>query len=157
MDKREGKYQDFPSKIFCLAVPKNFSVEPFCDVCFRKVPVANKFMDEKGGGHQNIPSKIFCLKVSKKFVREPFSVSLISCIENFSASEGYFTYFLRVFFVSQCPKNAVREPFSLSLFRVSKNVRDKRGGGYHDFLSKLFCLTVPKNFVGEPLRASQNF
>ena len=29
--------------------------------------------------------------------------------------------------------------------------------GYHDFLSKLFCLTVPKNFVGEPFCASQNF
>ena len=32
---------------------------------------------------------------------------------------------------------------------VSKNVRDKRGGGYHDFASKIFCLTVPKNFVEE--------
>ena len=42
-------------------------------------------------------------------------------------------------------------------FLIPKNVKDKRGGGYHDFLSKLFCLTVPKNFVGEPLRASQNF
>ena len=39
-------------------------------------------------------------------------------------------------------------------FLVPKNVRDKRGGGYHDFLSKLFCLTVPKKFVGEPFRAS---
>ena len=34
-------------------------------------------------------------------------------------------------------------------FLSPKNVRDKRGGGYHDFLSKLFCLTVPKNFVEE--------
>ena len=42
-------------------------------------------------------------------------------------------------------------------FLVPKNFRDKRGGGYHDFLSKFFCLTVPKNFVGEPFRASQNF
>ena len=32
---------------------------------------------------------------------------------------------------------------------VSKNIRDKRGGGYHDFPSKLFCLTVPKISVGE--------
>ena len=28
-------------------------------------------------------------------------------------------------------------------------VRDKRGGKYHKFPSKFFCLTVPKNFVGE--------
>ena len=29
------------------------------------------------------------------------------------------------------------------------------GGGrdYHNFLSKFFCLTVPKNFVGEPFCA----
>ena len=42
-------------------------------------------------------------------------------------------------------------------FLVPKNVRDKRGGGYHDFLSKLFCLTVPKNFVEEPFCVSENF
>ena len=40
---------------------------------------------------------------------------------------------------------------------VSNNVRDKRGGGYHDFSSKLFCLTVPKIFVGEPFGVSENF
>ena len=32
---------------------------------------------------------------------------------------------------------------------------DKRGGGreYQDFLSKTFCLTVPKNFAEEPFYA----
>ena len=29
--------------------------------------------------------------------------------------------------------------------------------GYHDFPSKLFCLTIPKNFVGEPFGVSENF
>ena len=38
-------------------------------------------------------------------------------------------------------------------FRVPKDVRDKRRGGYHDFLSKLFCLTVPKPSVEEPFCA----
>ena len=32
---------------------------------------------------------------------------------------------------------------------VSKNVRYKRGGEYHNFPSKIFCLTVPKISVGE--------
>ena len=51
----------------------------------------------------------------------------------------------------------VGEPFFVSQnFWYRKNLRI-RGGGYHDFLSKLFCLTVPKNFVGEPFCASQNF
>ena len=40
---------------------------------------------------------------------------------------------------------------------VPKNVRNKRGGVYHDFPLKLFCLTVPKNFVGEPFGVSENF
>ena len=33
---------------------------------------------------------------------------------------------------------------------------DKRRD-YHDFLSKVFCLTVPKNFVGEHFGVSKNF
>ena len=32
---------------------------------------------------------------------------------------------------------------------VSKNIKDKRERGHHDFPSKLCCLTVPKIFVGE--------
>ena len=35
---------------------------------------------------------------------------------------------------------------------------DKRGGGgYHDFLSKSFCLTVPKYFIGEHFSVSEKF
>ena len=37
--------------------------------------------------------EIFCLTVPKKFVGEPFSVSLISGIEKFYASECYVTIF----------------------------------------------------------------
>ena len=29
MEKRGGKYQDFPSKNFCLTVPRSFVREPF--------------------------------------------------------------------------------------------------------------------------------
>ena len=42
-------------------------------------------------------------------------------------------------------------------FLVSKKVVDKRGGGgreYHDFMSKIFCLTVPKIFIGESFGVS---
>ena len=38
---------------------------------------------------------------------------------------------------------------SFRKFPVAKNFMDKRGG-YQKFPSKVFCLTVPKNFVGEP-------
>ena len=39
-------------------------------------------------------------------------------------------------------------------FRVSKKFIDKRGGReYQDFPSKIYCLTVPKHLVGEPVCA----
>ena len=57
----------------------------------------NKFMDKKGGEYLNFPSKTFCLTVAKNSVGEPFSVSLISGIEKFHASEGYVTIYCRNF------------------------------------------------------------
>ena len=38
-------------------------------------------------------------------------------------------------------------------FPAPKNVRDKRGCGYHDFPSNLFILIVTKHFVKEPFCA----
>ena len=64
-------------------------------LCFRKVLVAKKFMDKREKEVSRFPSKKFCLTVPRKFVREPFSVSLISGIEKFYASEGYVTIFCR--------------------------------------------------------------
>ena len=56
-------------------------------------------MEKKGeGGYRNFPSKIFCLKKPKHFVGETFSLSLVSGIEKFYASEGYATIFRRNFF-----------------------------------------------------------
>ena len=41
-------------------------------------------------------------------------------------------------------------------FLVSKSVKDNRERGHHEFPSKICCLTVPKNFVGETC-VSENF
>ena len=57
-------------------------------------------MDKSSGEYQDFPSKIFCLTMPKIFLGEPFSVSLISEIEKFYASEGYVTIFCRNCFVS---------------------------------------------------------
>ena len=49
------------------------------------------------------------------------------------------------------PKNFVGEPFC-AVFQKnsgSEKFMDKRGGEFQDFQSKIFCLTVPKNSVGE--------
>ncbi len=61
-------YQDFPSKIFCLRMPKKFIGEPFCAV-FQKTSGSEKFMDKRGGEYQDLPLIIFCLTVQKKIRR----------------------------------------------------------------------------------------
>ena len=40
-------------------------------------------------------------------------------------------------------------------FPVSKKRMDKRGGWCQDFLSEIFCGTVPKKFVGESFSVSR--
>ena len=97
-------------------------------------------MDQKGGEYQNFPSKIFCLKVPKKIVGEPFSVSLISGIEFFYASEGYITISLRIFW-SRSTETFVEEPFCAVFQKIPfrEKFMDKRGGAstfsVEDFLS----------------------
>ena len=49
-------------------------------LCFRKFPVAKKFMD-KGGGSIKFFRRKFFVSVPKIFVGEPLSVSPISGIE----------------------------------------------------------------------------
>ena len=44
---REGEYQGFPSKSFCLTVPKIFAGETFCAV-FQENSGSEKFMDTRG-------------------------------------------------------------------------------------------------------------
>ena len=127
-------------------------------LCFRKFLIAKKFMDKKGGV-QNFPWKIFCLTVPKNFVDEPFRVSLDWGNEKFHASEGYVTIFRRKFFVSQYRNNiSLRNPSVLCFgkFPVANKFMDKKGGSIKIFRRK-FCLTVPKDFVGEPFFVSQNF
>ena len=46
----------------------------------------------------------------------------------------------------------------LGKFLVAKKLLDKGGGGsIKSFRRILFCLTVPKNFVGGSFSASENF
>ena len=99
----------------------------------------------------------FCFTVPKNFVEEPFWVS-----ENFwyrkvlGIKEGTgITIFRQNCFCLTVPKISVGEwiLYCCNNFGYRKSL-DKRGGGgreYHNFLSKSFCLTVPKNFVEEPV------
>ena len=70
MDERGGEYQDFPSTIFCLTVPKEFVREPF------KVSLISgmeKFFASEGYVMIiDFLPKFFFLTVPKIFVSEPF-------------------------------------------------------------------------------------
>ena len=106
----------------------------------------------KGGGgrgreYHDFLSKISCLTVPKNFVGEPFSVSLISGIERFYASESYITILCRNFLSRSAKKfrRGILYCFIKFEYRKMLGIRE---GGIHDFPSKTFCLTVPKIFVG---------
>ena len=72
----------------------------------------------RGGGSINLfRRKCFCFTVPKNFVGEPFSVSLVSVIEKFYASEGYVTTFdfLSKVYCLTVPKISVGESFTVAL------------------------------------------
>ena len=52
-------------------------------MCFRKFPIAKKFMDKRwgGGGGSRLSVENFLSHNAENFVKEPFSVSLASGIE----------------------------------------------------------------------------
>ena len=102
LDKRGGEeYQDFPSKNFCLTVPKISVGESFTVAIvsgIEKVWI-------RGGGeeYQDFASKVFCLTVPKISVGESFTVAIISGIEKVWMREGgSIKFFLRKFSFTQC-------------------------------------------------------
>ena len=139
----------------CLTVPKILRRGTL--LCFRNFLVSKKLMDKRGEGrreYHDFPSKNVCLTVSKNLVGETFSVSLISGIERFYASEIYLTILCRNFFCLSAEKFR-RGTFLICVSEknlVSKKIMDKRGGeggGSITIFSRKFCLTIPKNLVRE--------
>ena len=81
MDKRGGGgggYQDFPSKFFCLTVPKTSVGESFTIAIISGI---EKVWIREGGEYQDFPSKFFCLTVPEISVGEAFTTAIISGIE----------------------------------------------------------------------------
>ena len=102
MDKK-GEYQDFPSKIFYLIVPKITVAESFI-VSLNSG--TEKIWRRGVGEYQHFPSKMFCLRVPKNSLGESFTVALNSCSEKLygQEEEGSVKIFRLKFFVSQCRK-----------------------------------------------------
>ena len=118
-------------------------------------------MDKRGGRggreYQDFPSKI-CLTVPKNFVGEPFCAVFQKVygsekVYGFERGEEVSRFSFESFLSDGAEK--FRRRTLLCCFRsfpLRKIVMDKRGE-YQGFPSKFFCLTVPKNSVGEPFCA----
>ena len=97
------EYQEFPSKCFCLTLPKIFVGEPISVSLFLGI---DNFICFRGLSHDFL-SKIFRLTEQKNFVGEPFFVS-----QNFwhrkhfwrIGGRGNIRSFCRKVFVSLCRK-----------------------------------------------------
>ena len=97
---------------------------------------------------------IFFVLQPKNFVEEPFCVAETFWYRKMSRRErerGGASRLSLEKLLSHRTEELRRGNLCFRKFVVSKSFKDKRerGGGHHDFLSKICCLTVPKNFVGE--------
>ena len=95
---------------------------------------------------------------------EKFRWGTLRCIRKFRVVKNFMhqrgggvSRFSVEFFLSHSAENFRRgESFSVSLISGIEKVWI-RGGEYQDFPSKIFCLTVPKCFIGEHFGVSEKF
>ena len=113
----------------------------------RKFLVPKSFMDEKGDITFSVEK--FWSHSAEKLSWHPFNVSENLGYRKILCIIGGITFFRQKFLVSLCRKISWASFRCFTKFEVSKNYMHDRG--YHSFPSKIICLTVPKNFVREPL------
>ena len=96
---------DFPSKLFCLTVPKLSLREPFCAVLQINFRQRKSFWKKGNVDYEDFPSKIFCLTVPKFFSEN------LKCFNHFRYQKKVgirensgIHDFLQNCFVSQCRK-----------------------------------------------------
>ena len=131
------------------------SAEKFCTgtlLCCRKFLVSKNVKEkrEREGGITTFPRK-FVVSIPKNFVGE-------TCV----SKSFWYRKMLRIRergrgasrlsvenLLSHSTEKLRRGNLCFRTVLVSKNVKDKRERGHHDFPSKICCLTIPKDFVAE--------
>ena len=103
------------------------------------------------GVHHDFLFNFFCLTVLKIIVAELFCVSRLFLYQNFWI-KGVSRFF-NIFFVSQYRSFSRGTLKCITNFGYRKRLSTL--GVYREFLLKVFCLTVPKRFVGEPFFFSE--
>ena len=117
--------------------------------CFKKIRVSQNFVHNKGVSLNSVENLLS--HTADKIRRRTllcFERSLESKI--FKQKRGKIQGFVESFFYLTGQKK-LRQGTILRFtnFLVVENFLWMRGGSYHDFPSKRFCLTVPKYFNGE--------
>ena len=151
LDKREGggEYQDFPSKIFCLTVPKISVRESFTVAiisCTEKVWIWN------GGGVSSFSFENFPSHSAENFRRESFTVAIISAIEKVwirvgGGRGGGISRFSVENFLSHSAENfRAGILYCCNNFGYRKNLNKSGGGNIKIFRWKFFvsqCRKLP--------------
>ena len=144
------KCQDFPSKSSCISVQKNLVGQLFR---LSLISVIEKFY--ASDVYVTISVDILCLTAPILFVEEPSVLHYFRVLKKImerrcSRRKGVSQCSVE-FFLSHTAEKFCRGTL---LFCVSEKFRQLKclwiEGGYQDFPSKVFCLTVLKKFVGEP-------
>ena len=151
-----GEYQDFPSKVFCLTLPKIFVGEPFSVSLISGIE-----KDCASEGYVTIfdfLSKVFCLTVPKNFVEEPFCAVFqkISGSEKVYMRGGEYQDFPSKVFCLTVPKIFEWESFSVALISGTEKVW-RRGGGISSFCVENFLSHSAENFRRGILYCCINF
>ena len=127
---------------------------------FRYARLSKVLWIREGCGFQVFPLKLYVSECPKSFWGKP-----VPCFANVPVSRKFIEkrergdnikIFRRKFLVSQCQKKSYRKPSVLCFEKipVAETFMDKKGGGRKSrFSVDFFCLTVPNDFVGEPLCA----
>ena len=144
-------YHVFPSKIFCLTLPKDFVRESFKvseNLGYWKVLCIKR-------GWNSILLKTLCLTMPKNLVREPVNVSGTLTYWNFSFKEGGGHHG----FVENCLSHRNEaKTFVCERFCVSENFGNRKvlfiKRGYNSFPMKIIWHALEKNFVREPFSVS---
>ena len=144
-------YHAFLSKIFCLTVPKKFVGELSV---FYYSRVSESSVHRRGITHFSV--EFFLLTVLRNIVRVYFIVWLISDLSKIFIYERGISRFYVDFFVSHYRNKNQSNPVVFQQFLGIQRLYEWEVG-YHNFLSKTFCVTVPKTFSDEPFTVSESF
>ena len=116
----EVEYQDFPSKTFCLTVPKNFVGKPFS---VSLLSGAEKVWIREGVGSIKIFFRNFSSHSAEDVCRETlYCFTTFGCRKSFDERGGgnYQDYLSKNFFLT-VPKKFVREHIRVSLISGMEN------------------------------------